>query len=284
MSDEPTGPSAQFFRIGLRDPFIRGIGGLVFIATAVSIAIGTLGDGKKTIIAVALALIFGVLLVVFRVLIKNVDNTIVKWSCITSSTMLTGIFLIFAILSIPTVTFCWPPLYAQFLGITYCSSASNSGRVADYANLTDQRGSPIAMYPTSVFATREQKPDRAEYSSRKDAKYARMVVRTFPNDSGNIALRDEFDMLRKINAKFYSYCILREKMFVVSYTYEDKGFSLVRYEIGRNKDDLITLIDIHYDVNFGREFEHFIEALARDFVVDSKRTNVIQNRCDHRAG
>src|SRR5712691_1168228 len=106
--DKPHGSTAEFFRIGLRDPYVKGIGALVFIASAVSIAI-------------ALALIFGVVLVVFRVLLKNVENTIVIWSCIVSSAVLTGVFLIFVILSIPAVTFCWPPPYAQFLGIASCS-------------------------------------------------------------------------------------------------------------------------------------------------------------------
>jgi len=103
---------AGMVRIGLRDPFIQGIAGVVTIATAVSIAINTLGDGKNTIIAVALALIFGVILIVFRVLILNIDNTVVPWLCIFSSVTLTGVFLICAAAKLnspraPTILRCW---------------------------------------------------------------------------------------------------------------------------------------------------------------------------------
>ena len=44
----------RLIKVGLQDPFIRGIAGVVVIATAASIAISALGSGTKAIITIAI--------------------------------------------------------------------------------------------------------------------------------------------------------------------------------------------------------------------------------------
>jgi hypothetical protein len=61
----------ELIRVGLLDPFIRGIVGVVVIATAGSFAISALGNGTKAIITLALSLSFGVILVILRTLIRS---------------------------------------------------------------------------------------------------------------------------------------------------------------------------------------------------------------------
>ena len=60
---------SELIRIGLKDPFIRAIAGMVAIATAAGFVRS--GDGTRAVIAVGLSLMFGVVLVVLRVLMNN---------------------------------------------------------------------------------------------------------------------------------------------------------------------------------------------------------------------
>jgi len=60
----------RLVKVGLQDPFIRAVAGMVVIAVAASFAISALGSGTKSVITLALALAFGVVLVVLRTLMK----------------------------------------------------------------------------------------------------------------------------------------------------------------------------------------------------------------------
>ena len=71
MEKSEDGTYGRLIQVGLQDPFIRGICGIVVIAVAGSFAISTLGSGTKAVITLALALSFGVVLVVLRTLLKS---------------------------------------------------------------------------------------------------------------------------------------------------------------------------------------------------------------------
>jgi hypothetical protein len=84
-----------------------------FIATAAGIAISILGSGTKAVLAIALSLAFGVVLVVLRGLMKYVDSAFVRIVCFASSAVIMSVFLVFAVLLVPAAVICWPQPYAQ---------------------------------------------------------------------------------------------------------------------------------------------------------------------------
>jgi hypothetical protein len=113
----------RLIKVGLQDPFIRGIAGVVVIATAASIAISTLGTGAKAIITIALSLLFGVVLVVLRALMKYVDSSFVRIVCFASSAVIMTVFLVFTVLLVPAAIISWPQPYAQLLSLPNCALA-----------------------------------------------------------------------------------------------------------------------------------------------------------------
>jgi hypothetical protein len=113
----------RLIKVGLQDPFIRGIAGVVVIATAASIAISTLGSGTKAIITIALSLLFGVVLVVLRALMKYADSTFVRVVCFGSSAVIMTVFLVFTVLLVPAAVICWPQPYAHLLSLPNCALA-----------------------------------------------------------------------------------------------------------------------------------------------------------------
>jgi hypothetical protein len=112
------GTYKRLIDVGLRDPFIRGIAGMVVIAAAASYAISALGSGPKAVITLALSLAFGVVLVILRTLMKYVDSAFVF------SGVISFVFLAFVVLLIPAAVICWPQPYAQLLGLPNCLSIS----------------------------------------------------------------------------------------------------------------------------------------------------------------
>jgi hypothetical protein len=113
----------RLIKVGLQDPFIRGIaGGVAAIAAAAGIAMSVLSSGTKAIIAIALSLLFGVVLVVLRALMQYADSTFVKVVCFASSAVIMMVFLLFTVLLLPAAVVCWPPAYAQLLNLPNCPS------------------------------------------------------------------------------------------------------------------------------------------------------------------
>ena len=107
----------RLVKVGLQDPFIRAVAGMVVIAVAASFAISALGSGTKSVITLALALAFGVVLVVLRTLMKYIDSVFVKIVCLASCGVIMSVFLIFAIFLVPAAFICWPHGYAQLLDL-----------------------------------------------------------------------------------------------------------------------------------------------------------------------
>jgi hypothetical protein len=105
--------NSQLIRIGLKDPFIRAIAGMVAIATAAGFVLSVLGDGTRAAIAVGLSLMFGVVLIVLRVLMNNTEGVFVKWLCLASSAVIVGVFLALIIFAVPAITVCWPESYRE---------------------------------------------------------------------------------------------------------------------------------------------------------------------------
>jgi hypothetical protein len=64
----------RLIKVGLQDPFIRAIAGMVVIAVAASFAISALGNGTKTVITLALSLAFGVVLIILRYHSSNTNE------------------------------------------------------------------------------------------------------------------------------------------------------------------------------------------------------------------
>src|ERR1700736_4501893 len=111
----------QLIKIGLKDPFIRAITGMVAVATAAGFVLSVLGDGTRAAIAVGLSLMFGVVLVVLRVLMNNTGGVFVKWLCLASSTIIIGVFLALIVFAVPAITVCWPESYRETLGLRACA-------------------------------------------------------------------------------------------------------------------------------------------------------------------
>jgi hypothetical protein len=118
----------QFIKIGLEDPFIRAIAGMVAIATAVGFVVSVLGDGTRAVIAVGLSLMFGVVLIVLRVLMNNTEGAFVKWLCLASSAIIIGVFLVLIIFAVPAITVCWPESYRETLGLKACAMQTSQAR------------------------------------------------------------------------------------------------------------------------------------------------------------
>jgi len=148
MSDRPPNIQDDFIKIGLSDPFIRAIVGMVAIALAASFVVSTLGGGLKAALGVGLSLMFGVVLVVLRVLLTNVNSVFVKWLCFIASAIIVFAFLALAVLLVPAVTICWPQVYHDDLGLPACSMASPQPVQRPFAPVPyDGRG--ISMDPAN---------------------------------------------------------------------------------------------------------------------------------------
>ena len=109
-------------KVGLADPFIRAIVGVVAVATAAAFAVSVIGDGTRAVIAVGLSLMFGVVLVVLRVLMKNLDSPIVRWLCLIASGVIIAVFLALIVLAVPAITVCWPEMYRETMGLKRCGA------------------------------------------------------------------------------------------------------------------------------------------------------------------
>jgi hypothetical protein len=128
--DDNQGHNANALRnrlidVGLQDPFIRTIVGVVAIAVAASIAVSALGSGPKAIITIAFLLSFGVILVILRTIVTNIDQPFIKFVCFMSAGIIMLVFLSFVLFLIPAALICWPAPYAQFLGLTSCAVSSD---------------------------------------------------------------------------------------------------------------------------------------------------------------
>ncbi len=73
------------------------------------------------------SLMFGVVLVVLRVLLTYVNSAFVKWLCLAASAVIVSAFLALTVLLVPAVTICWPQVYHDDLGLPACPS-SRSGQ------------------------------------------------------------------------------------------------------------------------------------------------------------
>lgn len=132
--------------IGLKDPFIRAIVGVVAIATAASFAISALGNGAKAVITLAFCLAFGVVLVVLRTLMKYVDSNFVKIVCFVSSGVIMFVFLVFALLLIPAAVICWPQPYAHLFSLLKCSATMEQAPFTPVA----YRGQGVTLNPDNA--------------------------------------------------------------------------------------------------------------------------------------
>ncbi len=122
MSSDRDGIQNRLIEIGLDDPFIKMIAGLVAVATIASTVISLLGDGMKAVLAIGLSIVFGVILVLMRVLIKNTDGVFVRLLCYLVSGTVAAVFAMLIIFAVPAVVICWPQPYHDTLGLKACSS------------------------------------------------------------------------------------------------------------------------------------------------------------------
>jgi hypothetical protein len=106
--------------IGLKDPFIRQIAGAAALAVTASFVIYVVGSGINAILTLSLLLSFGVILVILRTLMNNMDTSFVRTACFVASTVIMGVFLIFGVLLVPAATICFPKNFAIMLGLNSC--------------------------------------------------------------------------------------------------------------------------------------------------------------------
>ena len=120
MSDISDDTYGRLVLIGLKDPFIRQIAGAAALAVTASLVISVLGSGIKAILTISLLLSFGVILIILRTLMNNMDTSFVRTACFVASTIIMGVFLVFGVLLIPVATVCWPQNFAIMLGLNSC--------------------------------------------------------------------------------------------------------------------------------------------------------------------
>lgn len=149
----------RLIKVGLQDPFIRGIAGVVVIATAASIAISALGSGAKAIITIALSLLFGVALVVLRALMKYVDSAFVKIVCFASAAVIMTAFLVFTVLLVPAAVICWPQPYAQLLSLPNCLAQIEKAAAQIEKATIEKPFTPVAYTGTGIT----HNPDNDKY-------------------------------------------------------------------------------------------------------------------------
>lgn len=154
MAGSDADDKATLIKVGLEDPFVRGIAGIVVVATAASIAISLLGDGLKAVLAIALSIVFGVILVVLRVLTRNADDPFVKMLSQIVSGAIAIVFVLLVFLVVPAVTFCWPQAYHDTLGLQACGAiASPPSRTDTAFRARPYLGSGIVMNPDNAKYT-----------------------------------------------------------------------------------------------------------------------------------
>jgi hypothetical protein len=122
MTDISDNAYRQLVTIGLKDPFIRQIAGAVALAFTASAVIYVAGSGINAILSVALLLSFGVIFVILRTLMNNMDTSFVRTACFVASSIIMGIFLVFGVLLIPAATICLPKNFAVLLGLNSCTT------------------------------------------------------------------------------------------------------------------------------------------------------------------
>ena len=99
----------RLVEIGLEDPFIRTIvrdGGCCHGRELRRL---DHGECNKAVFAVGLSMMFGVVLVVLRVLMKHADDKIVWTLCLLASGVIVLVFMAVIVVAVPAVTVCWPP-------------------------------------------------------------------------------------------------------------------------------------------------------------------------------
>lgn len=122
MTDISDNTYRQLVSIGLKDPFIRQIAGAAALAFTASSVIYVAGSGINAILSVALLLSFGVIFVILRTLMNNMDTSFVRTACFVASTVIMEIFLVFGLLLIPAATVCFPKNFSTLLGLNSCST------------------------------------------------------------------------------------------------------------------------------------------------------------------
>ena len=172
----------RLVKVGLQDPFIRAVAGMVVIAVAASFAISALGSGTKSVITLALALTFGVV-VVLRTLMKYIDSVFVKIVCLASCGVIMSVFLIFAIFLVPAAFICWPHGYAQLLDLQSCQvpprrRGIQACRLYRAGDCLKRRQSEISCY--GLLSARPQIGCRAH---RRRSALGRLSQRWQPVDS-----------------------------------------------------------------------------------------------------
>jgi hypothetical protein len=120
MTDISNSTYRQLVSIGLKDPFIRQIAGAAALAVTASFVIYVVGSGINAILTLSLLLSFGVILVILRTLMNNMDTSFVRTACFVASTVIMGVFLIFGVLLVPAATICFPKNFAIMLGLNSC--------------------------------------------------------------------------------------------------------------------------------------------------------------------
>jgi hypothetical protein len=120
-----TQPSDNLYRrfvdIGLRDPFVQLVVGVVAIGAAVSFVMSEFGGGLKAIIAIASGIGAGVILLILRALVKDSESNFVRFMGYAASAAITSVFAILVLALIPAVLTCKPQAYANLLGL--CSTS-----------------------------------------------------------------------------------------------------------------------------------------------------------------
>jgi hypothetical protein len=111
----------QLVSIGLKDPFIREIAGAVAVAVIASAVIYAAGSGINAILSIALLLSFGVIFVILRTLMNNMNTSFVRTAAFVGASTIMGIFLVFGVLLIPAATICFPKNFAILLGLRSCA-------------------------------------------------------------------------------------------------------------------------------------------------------------------
>jgi hypothetical protein len=107
----------QLIAMGLADPFIKLVVGIVAIGAAVGFVLTEFGGGLKAIIAIGFGIGAGVILLILRALVKDTESNFVRIMGYAASLAITAVFSILVLAVIPVVLTCKPLAYANLLGL-----------------------------------------------------------------------------------------------------------------------------------------------------------------------
>ncbi len=278
-----------------RDLFLSGVLALAAVAIAVSASLFFIGDGSKATIGIAAALIFGFLAYVGRVLVSSSDNRFVLGLAYALVSVITLSFCTLIVLSVSAVSFCAPKDLAKFFSVD-CPTRSSlvvpekktevvasekkteEPTILEYDGFTNVSGTYLGQYPKNLLPVRRQSTaNEVNYlptSPERSDLYSIQAV-TFQNASKDF-IETMFWQIRNMGAKSYTYCMLKQTMFVIAYHNDDGKNYYVMFKHNSAHANMVTL---RFDKTRLNLLNEVAMNMVRFFLVDFGTEKIKTNKC-----